>query len=555
MKKYIGGMIIVILVSLFALRPLFHSGFFSMHDDTQVGRVIVMGRALRLGQFPVRWVSDLGYGYGYPIYNFYGPLPYYAGGALYALGFTGLVATKVMFGLGILMAAIFMYVAVSYIWGINAGILASVLYTYAPYHAVQIYVRGAVGEFWAYAFLPLLILGAYLAYEHKIRRAMLFLAVGMFGVITSHTIMGYVIGGCAIVVLCIKYILMLLQKYSKLSFGIQVKGILLGLGLSAFFWLPVAFERSYTNVVSQIGPTAAYSDHFVCLTQLWDSAWGFAGTAPGCIDGMSYRLGKIHVVLAALGLLTFIWAILRKRFDRLTLFGWATVVGIASIFMMTEVSKSIWDVIPGSAYVQYPWRFLMFAVLSLSLLGSGFLSRVGGRVIRFLGMSVAVVGILFVYSKLFVPQRFVDIPTSSYESDEELRYRVSRISDEYLPATVKRPDNVSEIVKNTIEPSDMYTVKTVQDTDTYSRFAFDTQKEQTVTIHKAYFPGWTYRVNSIYVEPVLKDGIPTVTIPKNESTLEIQFKNTWVRSIANIISLVSFVGMVIFYGKGKKINA
>src|SRR3989344_5461144 len=103
MKQHILPIILLIILSWWAIRPLTTSGFFPMHDDTQVGRVVAMGKALRNGQFPVRWVSDLGYGYGYPIFNFYGPLPYYIGGVLYAAGLSGLVATKIMMGLGLVL--------------------------------------------------------------------------------------------------------------------------------------------------------------------------------------------------------------------------------------------------------------------------------------------------------------------------------------------------------------------------------------------------------------------------------------------------------------------
>ena len=97
MKRHIFSLIVLLLLSFGAIRPLLAKGFFPMHDDTQVGRVIVMGKALRNGQFPVRWVSDLGYGYGYPLFNYYGPLPYYVGGFLYALGLPAVEATKVIF--------------------------------------------------------------------------------------------------------------------------------------------------------------------------------------------------------------------------------------------------------------------------------------------------------------------------------------------------------------------------------------------------------------------------------------------------------------------------
>src|SRR5258708_28033380 len=96
------GFLFVLTFSFWTVLPLFHAGFFPMHDDTQVARVFEMGQALKDGMFPVRWVSDLGYGYGYPVFNFYAPLAYYFGGILVLFGLNALIATKVMFVVGIM---------------------------------------------------------------------------------------------------------------------------------------------------------------------------------------------------------------------------------------------------------------------------------------------------------------------------------------------------------------------------------------------------------------------------------------------------------------------
>lgn len=111
--------------------------------------------ALRGGQFPVRWVPDLGYGYGYPIFNFYNPLPYYFGAGFMFTGFNVLTATKLMYVFPVFLSGITMFIFSKIFLSDIASLLAGIIYVYAPYHAVQIYVRGAVGEYWAYAVLPL----------------------------------------------------------------------------------------------------------------------------------------------------------------------------------------------------------------------------------------------------------------------------------------------------------------------------------------------------------------------------------------------------------------
>ena len=166
MKKIIV-LIAVILLSTFGILSLLGPSYFTMHDDTQIGRVVSMARSLSDGQFPVRWVSDLGYGYGYPIFNFYGPLPYYIGGVLTNLGIPAMFATKIMMGLGMILAPLLAFLVLEQFLGVLAASVSAILFMYAPYHAVQLYVRGAVGELYATAFLPLLFMVLWLLYSQR----------------------------------------------------------------------------------------------------------------------------------------------------------------------------------------------------------------------------------------------------------------------------------------------------------------------------------------------------------------------------------------------------
>ena len=159
--------ILLLALSIFAALPFFHSGFFIIHDNTQVQRTFEMARSLSDGMFPVRWVADLGYGYGYPIFNFYAPAFYYISGFLTALGLNALLSTKLTAIFAILLSTVSMYLLAKEFWGRWGGILSAVLYTYAPFHAVDIYVRGAFAESFAYGLLPLPFLGLYKIYKES----------------------------------------------------------------------------------------------------------------------------------------------------------------------------------------------------------------------------------------------------------------------------------------------------------------------------------------------------------------------------------------------------
>ena len=552
MKRHIFSLIVLLLLSFGAIRPLLAKGFFPMHDDTQVGRVIVMGKALRNGQFPVRWVSDLGYGYGYPLFNYYGPLPYYVGGFLYALGLPAVEATKLIFLFGIILSGLTMYVLAGTWFGASAGLLAAILYMYAPYHAAQAYVRGAVGELWAFAFLPLAVWG-FLRMRDTAERseALLIGGIGLAGVILSHTILGYVTVGALLIIGMFWGAAVFIQKHNQWRF-IADLGLLLGIGLgiSAFFWLPAISEMRFTNVSGQIGLTADYRNHFVCLSQLWNSPWGFGGSAKGCTDGMSYKLGKLQILTAVAAVL--VWFVKRRsnqKYDRYMVFGMG--VSILSIFFMLQASQVLWEFAPNARYIQYPWRLLTYAVLGISMIGGAVVVLIRNRLQRLLLVGAVCIMVVSVNAKWFLGQFTINKPAGSYESQEELRYGVSKISDEYLPPDFVRPQKPSESSYDALPLSSQYSAETEVDTETYTKIAFQSNVDTEVTLQRLYFPGWEYWVNGKKVLPNIQHSLPRIAVPAGESVLEMHFFNTPVRSLANLISIITLGSLLVVYGSKK----
>lgn len=548
MRKYIVFCILIVL-SYWTMKPLLREGYFSMHDDTQVARVVAMGRALQKRQFPVRWVSDLGYGYGYPIFNFYGPLPYYFGGLLYAFGANGLFATKCMIGAGILLAAFTMYSAAASKFGTAGGIVAALSYLYAPYHAVQAYVRGAIGELWAVSFLPLVLSGIIASFDPKKQKnAILIGGLGFTGIILSHTIIGYIsflyISSGFIGYWCV----CLFRKHVDIHIlKAHCFMLLFGLGISAFFWLPALGEMQYTSVSKVIGGSADFRNHFLCLSQLWDSSWGFAGSAPGCIDGISFKLGKIQILLSGLAVALWFFHRTYTKNARKAMISGMTLAAV-SLFGMLSTSERLWVLIPNAEYIQYPWRLLTFALLGMSYI-SGYIilcirSNIGKKVIGLL----CIIGIITFNAKLFTPQFTNTNSPQSYETDQELRFRASKVSDEYLPPGIPIPQSPNDIIRQPVENTEQIHATIILDTGTYLSLNITGKIDQTIVIQRAFFPGWKYYVNGSEVFPVLDHSRPSFRIQKGETRIEMVFADTIVRMCANLISAVAVVSLLL-YGK------
>jgi hypothetical protein len=546
------GLCIVIILSYWLVRPLLSHGYFPMHDDTQVARVVVMGRALGQGQFPVRWVSDLGYGYGYPIYNFYGPLPYYVGGGLYAGGVDSVIATKIMFGIGVLLASITFYFLLEDVFGTLAAITGTILFTYAPYHALDIYIRGAVGEYWAIAFLPLLLLGIVWIFEKKRGvPGVVAGAIGIAGIILSHTIVGYLTTGMTVIgIIFYSFISIIQQKFND-TILLKLLGIVLfGLGMSAFFWLPAFAEMNVTGVSAMVkSASTGFFDHFVCPVQLWNSPWGYGGSAPGCVDGMSFKLGKPEIFMALVGVVIWVFSLFQeKRTKVLTFVGGGIVLLIVSLSGLLDISKSIWSIIPYYSFIQYPWRLLSYTIVALGIIGASIITVIHGRVIRIL-LAVCVITLCIgINAKLFQPQYLYTRDSKEFETAQELRFRISKISDEYLPSVIPKPVTFTAI-PNMLVKGDTITLHSIKETDTNLIVEVMSAKMQRIQIQRAYFPGWQYFVNGLLVPPTIDHGLPSVVVSEGKSIVEARFTNTPVRLLGNIISFISIVlfGGVLFY--------
>lgn len=227
------------------------------------------------------------------------------------------------------------------------------------------------------------------------------------------------------------------------------------------------------------------------------------------------------------------------------------MIGLGSALMLLSVSRPVWEIIPGLAFVQYPWRFLMGLAFAISVLGGSILFWISRTWMRIGFVAVVAIGVIVVNAKVFVPQFTYDSPVDFFESDKELSWRVSRISDEYLPQSFVKPGDSSQIAHEILSSQPLlgYRVETEINTETYVKLAVYAQNPVEVVLNRVYFPGWIYWVNGEVQKAEVTQGLPRVKIPSGRSVVEMHFTNTPVRSIGNIISILVVFMFVLRYGK------
>lgn len=539
-------LLLVTVLSYWALKPLLVKGYFPMHDDTQPARIFEMAKALKEGQFPVRWVGDLGYGAGYPLFNFYAPLPYYLGALFYLSGFSAITSAKIIFGLSIIMSSIFMFLFLKKIVGSPISMAGSILYLYAPYHALNIYVRGALGELYAYAFIPLLALGISQIFsdytEHKSGQGILWGTLGLSGMILSHNILGML--GLILLLLMIPVIFIYLSvKKLNLKIILSFSSVVcLSLLITTFFWLPAIAEKHFTNVDSVTQGGSDYRDHFIYLDQLWNSAWGYAGSAPARADGMSFMIGKFHLVLSVFSLALYLILFKKRKYDNSgSVFLISAVFFILSTFMMLQPSRFIWLLFPFLKYIQFPWRFLNFSLFFLVLLILYPFTFLELKQKKSLSALVIIFSILF-YARFFQPAMYIASNDANYISSDSLTGKMSAISDEYLPVDFIKK-NSQEMIDSSNAISNINAGVDIN-RFTYKEITINSQEKGEYISPFTFFPGWEASVNGNKI--IIKDSLGRISlsVPEGVSKLELKFTDTGIRKIANTISIFGFFLLV-----------
>lgn len=571
LKRYLAKythLVILALLVLPAIFSLFRPGFFTMHDDQQVVRLYELDRALAAGQFPARWVGNLGFGYGYPLFIFYPPLVYYLAEIFHLLlGASFIVSIKLVFALAFLGAAFAMYIWAEEHFGKTAALIAAAFYTYAPYHAVDAYVRGSLAELTSFVWLPVILWSADRLIQKKQKQYWILMGIFLALLMITHNLIFLSFFPLFLIYLGSS---ILRAKDKRLAIRPLLFALISAFALSAFFWLPALVERKQTLVDNiLLADLAEYELHFVYPSQLWNSLWGYGGSTEGLLDGLSFKIGKLHVVLAILApILWFIVSRFKQTRESKNLSFYSFILLFlfsVSAFMTTAFSQPIWKYISSLQYLQFPWRFLTFTAVFSSFLAGSTIAVVKSLTKNiFVTLALAVVTLILLFYpnlKLFKPQTYLDVKDDYYLTDEFLKWKISKTSFEFVPKGVKTKMEWNEVEQKEITQVDIsrnqiartpYTILSGEGEvevkhNMSGLLILKTKSDQPMLVQLSIFDfsGWEVSLNEEKVAYDSDNNLKLITakLPAGEHQLRASFKNTPIRSVANLISLASIATM------------
>ncbi|MEM7535177.1 MAG: hypothetical protein AAF639_23575 [Chloroflexota bacterium] len=371
----------------FAILPFVQRGYFWGANDARhhVYFLYEFNRSVQDGIWWPRWSPDFAFGYGYPFFNIYAPFSHFLAEILcFFLGFGFTQSIETIFGVSIIGSAVTMYLFVRTWAGRQAALVSALVYVYIPYHLLNLYVRGNLTESMSFIWLPLCLWTARGSVVdgtlHKRVSWMLGLAMSYAGLmLTSNMVI------VLFTPLLTVYILMLLITYTEAqSFGQRIRqwiqrgvmpalGGLLGLGLSAIFWIPAFIERRDVREDQWFDGRYSFQDHFVYVSQLFRLEWGMGASQAGPYDPISFQIGLVPLILVPGGLILF-WRSLKnqpsgkKQSWEILCF---LIVGLVAIGVALTWFSPLWKLpFIGTilGFAQFPWRWFSISSLCLSIL-------------------------------------------------------------------------------------------------------------------------------------------------------------------------------------------
>jgi hypothetical protein len=518
--------------------PLLTSGVPAGHDAFEYfPRVIEAHRNLSDGIALFRWAPDLGNGYGQPLFVFRPPLFYWIAELWHLAGWDAVTAVNLACALLIVVAAAAMFRLGRLYFGKTGGWLAAAAYLYAPYFAVNLYVRSAWEEFAAFPLFALTLYG-FGAFPRGGRRRDWVLGVGaLAALVCCHF-------PAALLFAPLAAAFAVMTAWVARSWRVlaaQAAGMAMALGLSAWSWVPALAEKQYAGM-QRLLAGFPYSDHLVYLHQLFDWKWGYGLSVPGPHDGMSFSLGWSHVLLA---LAAWIWVARRARPEGGRVARFFGVAAVTACLLMLQDAVWVWDHVPLLPYVEFPWRLLGVAALCLAMLVAALAPAIDGLG-RWRRPAVAAALGLLIVPNLFhlAPPRVAEIDVALWTQERlaETGYESTtfgEVAPRWMtnapPAGMRAAiaSGAAQVREEWREP-----------------FAYRAQVAASVAsrvrLPYAWFPGWALRVDGRPAEsgPEAGSGLVEFAVAPGSHEVDLRFGRTWDRVLGEAISFLALAVLV-----------
>ena len=338
--------------------------------------------------------------------------------------------------------------------------------------------------------------------------------------------------------------------------------------MSAIFVLPALFEKNLVPF--------SYADFRANSYAPWPDALALWRPIYPNLD--NYGLfGTLHPLLALAGLL-LLW---RRKQSKISLPLWLFVLLLGLLVLQLPVSAFVWDAFPVFKSVQFSSRLMPFvAVLAAPLIGGLLISNqtnsasktfardelpinpvetgwvwsfgrvIFGRMILRYGPALLAIS-LMVWACLG-QLRFNYWPASfdGSLSLKALQQQIKNGDPKYIPIAVTNLDAIQTFRPPTFADNrpllSQDSLQLEQDGPINRRLLVKTSRQAQVIVPIFYYAGWHALVDGreLAIKPTEGTGLITFELPPGSQIVSLDFQDTPIRIVSDILSLLTVVGLL-----------
>ena len=575
------GPAVVIFAALVAVAPQLIRGNSCGHDfDVHLVSWLDCVNAWRHGILYPHWTPSANWGAGEPRFVFYPPLTWMLGAALGLVlpwSLAPIALTFLIFaGTGLATRALALeacHDAVSTLAGCAAIFSGFTLFT--------AYERAAFPEFMGGVCLPLLVLYAVRDRQPAgslLRRAPLSRAfdgstVPLALALGCAWLSNAPLGVIASYLLAALALLWALLRRSWAPLLRAAVATVLGLGVTAFYWIPSAFERRWVDI------RQAYEDPGYNFENNW--AFGHSGNPIlAAHDVVLHTASMISVTMVAVALagVFLCWrrgTLPEQKTGAAPLWIPLAAIPVVVFVLLFPISRPVWQLLPQWRFLQYPWRWMEAVEAPMAIFFAAALwprarrARVfvaGACAAAFLAATVYAGRVFFqvCYPEDTVASTLADFHSGAgfegmweYEPPNADRSMIAM----GLPAAclvddptieLGKQDDDGDLVWNAAQGTCQATFRAVSGWETdpeHLRIRAATTQAGFLVLRLLAFPAWSVRVNGQPVRdlPQREDGLVAVPVPAGEVNLTVDWTITPDVTFSRRVTAVSVLLLLAVY--------
>lgn len=431
-------------------------------------------------------------------------------------------------------------------WAINgiynnsyAASVSALLYTFAYYRIVDVYRRGALGESWALAFVPLIFWGLYLIINGDCKRWYI-LVIGYSLLVFSHVLSSIIMAVTTIIILAIYY-KQLIKEPKRLLYLLLAACV--SFLLTACYLLPMIEQLASNSFYFQtIEPMKAESLKMEPYRIIWGMFLGIVYPLQGFIPG----IGILLTWAASLRLFV------REKSNIMKSIDIALIISI--IFLFAQSWYFPWEIFPFNKlnFIQFPWRLNLVVSFLLAYSGGYCFYKLLATHKRLLVGLVSVcafISIILVSDGQCYKNEWNGRPLIE-EPNVYNYYHI--IGAEYMPSKVPSPVFLEKRGQKIETDNESVKIQGLTKRNGITTFVVSVDRLSRLELPLVWYKGYKANLNNGELN-ITQSNSGLIEIPiKQSGTVQVYYEGTLVQKISFFITIISIIGICIYIYRSKK---